>query len=110
MSRIDLRQRIVTLFATFAFVCAANGQTLVTGVSDKGVYTDRVTLRVPIEQGFAYSVLLNGTPASVGDPITITKPDFYILDITRTAFPNGVTTRNTIRFIVVNAARANTEW
>lgn len=83
----------------------------VTGVTDKTVYDDRVTLRVPAESGYLYAVTLNGIPLATDVSKTLTDPDFYELWVTRTPVsPAGSPLTQLTRFIIAASERKGTEW
>lgn len=87
-----------------------SAQLAVVGVTDKTVYSDYVTLEVPAEAGFSYSVTLNGTNVAAGEQISVMQPDYYELRVERTDGSTGVITNRLVRFIVKDSSRADTEW
>ena len=98
-------------FALFIFFCNASSQPIdVIGVSDKMVYSDRVTFSVPAQPGFAYLIFLNTNSISGAAPVTVDRPDYYELYIQRTEIGSGEVASRRVRFIVEDSARENTEW
>jgi hypothetical protein len=92
--------------------CAvARSQDLViSGVTDRTVYTDRVVFRVPALDGFRYDVRLDGTLSETDADVVVTTVDYHELRVARTALTTGTTTNLLVRFIVRSSARGNTEW
>src|SRR5262245_37928811 len=86
----------------------AFGQITVTGVAHKGVYADTATFTIVSQSGYSFTAFLNTNPVPVGVAVTVNRPDFYQLVITRT---DGVTTTaSNLLFLVRASERFGTEW
>jgi hypothetical protein len=101
-------------FIAFLGVCALlpaslPGQFTVTGVADKQIYNNTVTLTVGTQAGFDYSATLNWQPIAVGVPVLVNKADFYELRVDATNQVGGAVTSAYRRFIVNATERGTTE-
>lgn len=82
----------------------------VTGINDKTVYNNNVTVTVATEGGYTYALYLNGTNMSAGGAYTIRDPDFYQVQAFRTNNTTSAVTNRYFRIIVMdNANRSDTE-
>ena len=97
------------LLGLLCFTPFARAQLTVDGVVDKTVYPDAVSVRVPPQAGFTYTVLLNANPFPTSVFVPINRPDYYELKVTRTETATGITTNRLIRFIVESSERVGTE-
>jgi hypothetical protein len=88
---------------------STHAQISVTGIADKGVYTDRVAFTVPAQAGFAYDVRLDNTPVPVGVANTVDAVDYHELSVWQTNLANGSFTNLLLRFIVFSSQRGSTE-
>jgi hypothetical protein len=100
---------IMVLFL-FSSMNVSYGKITVEGVSDKQVYANAVTFRVPAEAGYDITATLNGESAAVGADVRVDQPDYYELYVVKrnTATQNQETLL--IRFIVKDSSRGDSEW
>lgn len=98
---------IVWLALTLAVSSPA--QLAVTGVADKSIYADTVTLTVPYETAYSKAAYLNGMPIPLGVPVTVNKADFYELKLAATNLTTLAATNGAVRFLVRVGARGDTE-
>ena len=81
----------------------------VTGVANRGEYTDTVTFTVLEEAGFDTVATLNGDPVPVGIPYVVDRMDFYELAAAQTPSGGGTTTSNLVLFLVISSNRGSPE-
>ncbi len=107
------RRRLVLDLAFFAslFALADSGlaHISVDGISDKGVYADRVSFIVRPERGCDYTVELNGNPVRTGIAIEVNEPEYYELYVYSREQSSGVEERGLVRFIVRATERGYSE-
>ena len=65
-------------------VVSSSAQITVNGITDRGNYSDTVTFTIVTQPGYSYSAFLNTTPIPAGVAVTVNRPDYYELDVTRT--------------------------
>lgn len=87
----------------------ALAQLTVSGVADKQFYADSVTFTIPTQAGFTYAAFLNTNPVPSGVAVTVNRPDFYQLVVTRTETATSAVTNRLVRFIVRDGSREGTE-
>lgn len=85
-------------------------QVPVEGVEDREVYRDSVTFRVPTEPGYEYEADLDGTPVAAGEDVVVDRPDYHELRVLRRPSEGGAEEERTVRFIVRDSSRGNSEW
>ena len=108
MFRMNFFSSCVFACLGLAAVLSAQAQIAVNGVTDKATPADTVTFTIVNQAGFTYTAFLNTNPVPVGVAVTVNRPDFYQLYISRT---DGLSTTSTnIRFIVRASERGATEW
>ena len=106
---------VFTLAAVLlAFAFSGRAQFTVSGVADKTMYNDSVTLTVVTQAGYNYAVFLNTNtlpnPVAAGAALTVNKPDFYELFVLATNASNPTLFSNGyVRFIVQDSIRNGTE-
>src|SRR5687767_10969587 len=91
-------------------VISASAQITVNGIADRGNYPETATFTIVSQPGFSYSAFLNGNPVQAGVAVTVNRPDYYELHVTRTDNDSGLTAFSLIRFLVIASERADTEW
>jgi hypothetical protein len=91
-------------------VISASAQITVNGVADKSNYSESATFTIVTQPGFSYSAFLNGNPVQTGTAVTVNRPDYYELHVTRTDNDSGATAFLLVRFLVIASERADTEW
>ncbi|HXG46936.1 MAG TPA: hypothetical protein VNO52_04875, partial [Methylomirabilota bacterium] len=79
------------------------------GVVDRGVYTDRVTLRVTNQTGFSFRAELDGQPIPVGELVVVATPDYHELWVVRTNDASLAVEASLVRFIVTAGERGTSE-
>ena len=101
-----------TLAATVVLVVGESlpGQILIEGVTDKEVYTDRASFRVPSEPGYDYTVELNGDSVPTDVANQVDQAEYYELLVRRTQDGTGDEESRLVRFIVRASERKNSEW
>ncbi len=89
----------------------------VTGIDDQEVYTDRVTFTVPSAAGYEYTTLAltsepvaTAIPVVLNQPVQVTQPQYYELNVTRRLISSGATESARIRFIIKATERKDAEW
>ena len=94
---------LVTVVTLITVLVSASAQTPfnVTGILDKTVYNDSVTLNVVTEPGYTYALYLNGTNMAAGGAYTIRHPDFYQVQAFRTNVSTGAAVTNRYFRIIV---------
>ncbi|MBI4584679.1 MAG: hypothetical protein HY717_11750 [Planctomycetes bacterium] len=88
----------------------AQAQITVEGLTDRKVYADRVSFRVPAAAGYEYTILLDNSPVPADLFIRVDQPDYHELLVKRRLLPNGAPESRLIQFIVRASARGNSEW
>ena len=110
-------RNLSALFVAAAWLAAASparAQFTVSGVTDKTMYNNSVTLTVVTQAGYNYAVFLNTNtlpnPVAAGVAVTVNKPDFYELFVLSTNASNPTLFSNGyVRFIVNASERLGTE-
>ena len=109
-----LRQRLilgmVCLLSLFVLARSELAQIAIEGATDRQVYRDRVSFTVSSEEGFDYTVALNGDPLPVDVSVEIDEPEYYELYVYRREQSSGAEERELVRFIVRATERGNSEW
>src|SRR5262249_10212603 len=95
------------VLAGFLGLLSAQAQLTVNGVSDKTVYTDKVTFTVPTQPGFTYLIHLNSNAVPVGVAVLVNQPDYYELYVQRTETATSLVSNRLVRFIVRASERGN---
>jgi hypothetical protein len=93
------------------FVLAGSGlaQISIDGISDKGVYADKVFFTIRTERGYDYTAELNGNPIETGVSVEVNEPEYYELYVYRRERFSGMEQSELVRFIVRAAERGNSE-
>lgn len=101
---------LVYLLSLLVWEASGLAQISIEGVADRQVYRDTVSLTVSSEQGFDYTVELNGNPIPLGVSMEIDEPDYYELYVCRREQASGAEESELVRFIVRATERGNSEW
>lgn len=108
-----LRRRFMPELVCFLslFVLAGSGlaQISIDGISDKGVYADKVFFTIRTERGYDYTAELNGNPIETGVSVEVNEPEYYELYVYRRERFSGMEQSELVRFIVRAAERGNSE-
>ena len=108
-----LRRRFMPELVCFLslFVLAGSGlaQISIEGISDKGVYNDKVFFTIRTERGYDYTAELNGNPIETGVSVEVNEPEYYELYVYRSERFSGMGQSELVRFIVRAAERGNSE-
>jgi hypothetical protein len=105
----ETKMMISAIFLIIIAVHSGYGQPAVEGVSDRTVYRDVVTFRVAALDGHETAATLNGKPITVGESVKVNSADYYELWIDQSELPDGVRTRELVRFIVAASERGGSE-
>ncbi|HYG36305.1 MAG TPA: hypothetical protein VEC99_16045, partial [Clostridia bacterium] len=100
---------VLGVFVTALTLVSAVAQIAITGLTDKTVYTDRVTFTVPTQAGYDFDVRLDAQPIPVGVATTVDKVDYHELSVWRTNQTTGDFTNQVVRFIVASSERRGAE-
>jgi hypothetical protein len=100
---------LVCFLSLFALADSMPAQISIDGISDKGVYADKVSFIVTPERGYDYSVELNGNPIGTGVSIEVNEPEYYELYVYRREQSSGMEESELVRFIVRATERGNSE-
>ena len=92
-----------------AVVVQGQAPLTVDGVTDKSTYTGSVSLRIPSNNGYTYSVQLDGVPIPTDVTIAVDRMDYHQLAVSRTNWTTGAQATNLVRFIVVSSERGSPE-
>ncbi|HNR98169.1 MAG TPA: dockerin type I repeat-containing protein [Planctomycetota bacterium] len=110
------------LRAMFCLACAAAAGRCaaaipVSGIADKKVYADRAVFTVSSEEGYEYTQLsltsepvATDLPVLLDQPVRVTYPQYYELNVRRRPAGPGAEESARIRFIVRSSERKNAEW
>lgn len=104
--------RIQVLLLTGSMVlgcCPGVSQVLISGLTQKGVYTDGVTFTVQPASGFDCVALLNGVPVGLGSPKKLDLVDYHELALWATNRASQAVTNFVVRFVVLSGERKGTE-
>lgn len=101
---------LTCLLVLVAGVQTGWSQTLVEGLTDKEVYTNRVSVVVPSAEGFDVTAELNGKAIAIDTTVTVDQPDYYELSVRKREPASGAEQSEVIRFIVRDSNRGNSEW
>ena len=108
-----LRRRFMPELVCFLslFVLAGSGlaQISIEGISDKGIYNDKVSFTIRTERGYDYTAELNGNPIETGVSVEVNEPEYYELYVYRSERFSGMGQSELVRFIVRAAERGNSE-
>jgi hypothetical protein len=104
-----LRACCLVLFCLGAAI-PASAQITVNGITDRGNYGDTVTFTIITQPGYSYSALLNTNPVPAGVAVTVNRPDYYELHVTRTENATSAMAFLRVQFLVVASERSDTEW
>jgi len=114
MGAISLRRiflgGLVCLLNLFALVSSGLAQISIEGVEDQVIYGGSVSFIVNSEEGFDYTVELNGDPIATDVSIEVNEPEYYELYVHRIEQPPGVEESILVQFIVRAMERGNTEY
>lgn len=102
------RTNVSALLCFLASLASLSAQTI-TGVAERGQYTDQVSFQVQAEAGFTIAATLNGKGVTVGSSVLVKGADFYELIATRTPSGGGATTTNAVHFIILSSNRGDPE-
>ena len=100
---------LIYLLSLFALADSVPAQISIDGISDKGVYADKVSFVVRPERGYDYTIELNGNLIGTGVSIQVNEPEYYELYVYRREQFSGVEESELVRFIVRASERGNTE-
>jgi hypothetical protein len=109
MNRLLIDWRATTFALILTIAVPAFSQINISGLADKGVYSDRVTFTVTAEAGFTYDARLDSHPIAVGTPVLVNQVDYHELSASRTNTTTLEVTNQLIRFIVDSSERGSTE-
>ncbi len=101
-------KRFVAALLAIIGITTAPAQ-LITGVTDRGIYTDTASYGVPTQPGFTYEVTLNDVPVAAGVTNVVTVMDYYELAARQTELSSGAVTTQLVKFIVVSSRRGSPE-
>ena len=101
---------LVCFIWLFTLSSSALAQISIDGVSDKGVYKDKVSFTVRYEKGYDYTVELNGKPIETDVAVEVDEPEYYELYVYRYERFSGTEESKLVRFIVRAGKRGNSEW
>lgn len=107
-----MKLRLFTKLATNLAALAAIplfGQTVITGVADKGIYTDRANFTVTAQSGYTCGARLDGIPVPIAAAVAVSNADYHELSVSATNDSTLTVTTQLIRFIVTSSERGNTE-
>ena len=102
-------QWIVVLGFALTFQLRAQAPLEVTGVNDRGIYTDSASFSVPALSGYNYYVLLDGVRVPADATNVIRKVDYHEISVTRTNIATGEVTNRLVRFIIRSSNRGSPE-
>ncbi|UCG59748.1 MAG: hypothetical protein JSU70_09560 [Phycisphaerales bacterium] len=109
-----MRKRFITGLLCFLSLLALAGsgqaQISIEGVTDRKVYGDSVSFKVSSEEGFDYTVELNGNPVATDVSIEVDEPEYYELYVYRREQSSGAEQSELVQFIVRATERGNSEW
>ena len=80
------------------------------GVEDTRVYADRVAFRVSTTAGYDCTVALDGAAVPTDEFVEVDRPDYHELFVEAVEQGTAAITSQTVRFIVRDRARGNSEW
>jgi len=100
---------LVCFLSLFALAGSGLAQISIDGISDKGVYADKVSFIVRPERGYDYTAELNGNPIVTGLIVGVYEPGYYELYVYRRERFSGVGESELVRFIVHATERGNSE-
>ena len=101
---------LVCFLSLLALAGSAPAQISIDGVVDKKVYKDSVSFTVGSEEGFDYTVELDGVSVAADVSIEVSKPEYYELYVHRRDQSSGAEQSELVRFIVRASERGNSEW
>jgi hypothetical protein len=101
----------VRLFAALSalFPLVLSAQFTISGVTDRTMYNNTVTLTVNPQAGYTHNATLNWKPVAIGSPVLVNKPDFYELRVDATNNITSAVTSQYLRFVVIATERGTTE-
>src|SRR4029450_11797310 len=79
-------------------------------VTDKTVYVNTATFRVPSAAGYDYTATLNGAPVPTDADVTTPGADYYEVLVMRRNTSTNATDSQLVQFIVRSSERQNSEW
>lgn len=100
---------LAVLLVVVAAVQTAFAQITFSNLTDKTVYTDRVTFSIVSAAGFNYAARLNADAVPAGSAVLVERPDFYELFVWRTNITTSAIETQYVRFIVQAGQRVGTE-
>jgi len=100
---------LVCFLSLFALAGSGLAQISIEGISDKGVYNDKVFFTIRTERGYDYTAELNGNPIETGVSVEVNEPEYYELYVYRSERFSGMGQSELVRFIVRAAERGNSE-
>ena len=107
MQRKSFSRGSVSFCSLLLLSFSLRGEITVEGLSDRKVYSDRVSFRIVVEGDGEYSAELNGEAVPAGEKVEVADPDYYELLVRRTG--TGGEEEKFIRFIVKASERGGTE-
>src|SRR6266699_6123548 len=113
MSRINRLEVVLALSGSaFLGVCPmarAQAPLTILGVTDHGDYADTITLKVPADSGYTYSVKLDGEPIPLDVNVVVNKVDYHQLFVSRTNLATLAVTNRVLGFVVRGSIFITTE-
>lgn len=100
---------LVCLLSLLTFAGSAQAQISIVGVTDKTVYPDIVSFIVYSEEGYDYTVELNGVSVGADVSIEISEPEYYELYVHRREQSSGAEESVLVQFIVRATERGISE-
>lgn len=98
------------LFLALAFTATPDARAqLISGVTDRSIYTDSVSFNVATNAGFTYEVTLNGITVAPGVSHLVNRMDYYDVAARRTQISDGAIVNQLVRFIVRSSQRGSPE-
>jgi len=101
---------LVCFLSLLALAASTSAQISYEGVADKEVYKDSASFIVYSEEGYDYTVELNGVSVGADVTIEISEPEYYELYVHRCEQSSGAEESKLVRFIVRASERGNAEW
>lgn len=100
---------LVCLLSLLVLTSSGLAEISITGLQDKTVYADSVTFTVNSEEGYDYTVLLNGIAFETDVAIEVSEPEYYELYVHRQRQSSGAQESTLIQFIVRATERGSSE-
>jgi hypothetical protein len=104
-----VRGLLFFVVAALSFQFEAFSQISITGVNNRGIYTDQATFQVSPQAGFTYTATLNGKTVPLGVSVVVERMDHYELIVTATPSGGGTPVSQLVQFIVRDSDRGSPE-